>query len=146
MKSEEVNRQGAKFAKSIANDRCQIEQVGATVVDSAIRVHRTLGPGLLESAYQICLTHELRLAGLEVECEKRLPVAYRGLFLDAGYRMDMVVNRRVVIENKVIGKILPIHEAQLLTYLRISGYRLGFLLNWHVSLMKEGVKRIVLDL
>ncbi len=141
-----MKRKGARGATNIAQERVWIEHIGMVVVDSAIRVHRELGPGLLESAYQACLAYELRMVGFEVTCEKRLPVTYRRIFVDVGYRMDMVVEDMVVIENKTVGKILPIHEAQLLTYLRISGYRLGFLLNWHVRLMKNGIKRMVLDL
>jgi len=141
-----MNREGAKVAKTIATERKWIEHVGMIVVDSAIRVHRELGPGLLESAYQACLAYELRMVGFEVSCERRLPFRYRRILIDVGYRMDMVVEDLVVIENKAVEQILPIHEAQLLTYLKISGYRLGFLLNWHVSLMKDGIKRMVLDL
>ena len=141
-----MNRKGAKGAKYIAGERKWIEHIGMIVVDSAIRVHRELGPGLLESAYQACLAYELRTVGFEVLCEKTLPVAYRRILIDVGYRMDMVVENSVVIENKAVEKLLPIHEAQLLTYLKISGYRLGFLLNWHVNLMKDGIKRMVLDL
>ncbi len=141
-----MNRKGAKFAKNIAGERKWIERIGTIVVDSAIHVHRELGPGLLESAYQACLAYELRMVGFEVLCEKKLPVTYRRILIDVGYRIDMVVEDMVVIENKAVEKILPIHQAQLLTYLKISGYRLGYLLNWHVSLMKAGIKRIVLDL
>ena len=140
-----MNRKGAKIAKTIATERIWIEHVGTIVVDSAIRVHRELGPGLLESAYQACLAYELRKVGFEVSCERRLPFKYRRILIDVGYRMDMVVEDLVIVENKSVERILPIHEAQLLTYLKISGYRLGFLLNWHVSLMKNGIKRMVLD-
>jgi GxxExxY protein len=141
-----MNRQGAKVAKAIATDRREIEQVGKVIVDSAIQVHRALGPGLLESAYQACLAYELRRAGFEVLCEEQLPVKYGDVLIDVGYRMDMLVEDLVVIENKAVERLLPIHEAQLLTYLKIGGLRLGYLLNWHVSLMKKGIKRMVLDL
>lgn len=113
---------------------------------SAIRVHQELGPGLLESAYQTCLAYELRSSGFRVVCERKLPVTYGGVLIDVGYRVDMLVEDFIVIENKAVERILPIHEAQLLTYLRISGHKLGYLLNWHVSLMKHGIKRMVLDL
>jgi len=111
-----MNRQGAKVAKSIATERWEIEQVGTVIVDSAIQVHRALGPGLLESAYQACLAYELRRAGFTVLCEERLPVKYEDVLIDVGYRMDMLVDNLVVIENKAVERLLPIHEAQLLTY------------------------------
>jgi len=138
-----LNRKDAKSAK---NKKMDIEDVGRIIVDSAIKVHRALGPGLLESAYQACLAYELRLAGLKVKCEVPLPVQYGEIRVDAGYRIDMLVNDCVVIENKAVERILPIHAAQLLTYLRLSDRRLGFLLNWHVKLMKHGIKRYVNNL
>ena len=138
-----MNREDAKCAK---NQRKDIEDVATVIVDSAIKVHRALGPGLLESAYQACLAYELRLCGLEVECEVPLPVHYGDIYVDAGYRIDMLVNGCVVLENKVVERLLPIHAAQLLTYLKLSKHRLGFLLNWHVRLMKDGIKRFVNDL
>ena len=104
-----MNRQGAKVAKTIATERWEIEQVGMVIVDSAIQVHRTLGPGLLESAYQACLAYELRKAGFIVLCEERLPVEYKGVLIDVGYRMDMLVEDLVVIENKAVERLLPIH-------------------------------------
>jgi GxxExxY protein len=120
-----------------------IEEVGKHIVDSAIKVHRALGPGLLESVYQACLTYELRQRGLKVECEVELPVIYEGFRVDAGYRLDMLIEDCVVVENKAIERILPIHEAQLLTYLRLRNCRLGYLINWNVSLIKEGIHRFV---
>ena len=120
-----------------------IETIGKEIVDSAIRVHRTLGPGLLESAYQQCLGYELGKRGLNVECERVLPVAYNGRSIDAGYRVDMLVEGLVIIENKTVEKLLPIHYAQLITYLKLSGCKIGYLLNWNVSLMKNGIKRVV---
>ena len=120
-----------------------IEAVGQQVVDAAIKVHRALGPGLLESAYQHCLAYELRKRGLHVECEVQLPVIYDGVKIDAGYRVDMLIQDCVIIENKAVKALLPIHKAQLLTYLRLNDRRLGYLLNWHVPLMKQGIKRMV---
>ena len=120
-----------------------IEAVGRQVVDAAIKVHRALGPGLLESAYQHCLAYELRKRGLHVECEVQLPVIYDGVKIDAGYRVDMLIQDCVIIENKAVKALLPIHKAQLLTYLRLNDRRLGYLLNWHVPLMKQGIKRMV---
>ena len=123
-----------------------IEQVAREIVDSAVTVHRALGPGLLESAYQQCLAHELRKRGLRVVCEVTLPVIYDGLEIDAGYRIDMLVEGSVIIENKAVDELLPIHQAQLLTYLKLRDCRLGFLLNWNVPLMKRGIKRMVNNL
>jgi GxxExxY protein len=120
-----------------------IEEIGKQIVDSALHVHRALGPGLLESAYQACLAYELRKRGLKVECELLLPVQYAGFLIDAGYRLDMLVEGCVVVENKAVQALLPIHEAQLLTYLKLGDCRLGFLLNWNVPLMKQGIKRMV---
>jgi GxxExxY protein len=123
-----------------------IEQVATIIVDAAIRVHRALGPGLLESAYQHCLAYELRKRGLQVECEVLLPIVYDDQKIDAGYRIDMLVENCIVIENKTVDQLLPIHEAQLLTYLKLRDCRLGFLLNWNVKLMKHGIKRMVNNL
>lgn len=123
-----------------------IEEVARIIVDAAIKVHRALGPGLLESAYQYCLAYELRKRGLRVECELVLPIIYDGQRIDAGYRIDMLVEDCVIIENKTVDQLLPIHEAQLLTYLKLRDCRLGFLLNWNVKLMKNGIKRMVNNL
>lgn len=120
-----------------------IEEIGRLIVGSAIKVHSHLGPGLLESAYQACLEYELKSMNLDVITEVTLPVVYCGRKIDAGYRLDMLVNDTVIIENKAVDKLLPIHEAQLLTYLRLKDGRLGFLLNWNVMLMKDGIKRMV---
>ena len=120
-----------------------IEEVAKIVVDSAIKVHRALGPGLLESAYQQCLAYELRKRGLRVDCEVTLPIVYDGQQIDAGYRVDMLVEDCIIIENKAADQILPIHQAQLLTYLRLRDCRLGFILNWNARLMKDGIKRMV---
>ncbi len=120
-----------------------IEMVATQIVDAAVKVHRSLGPGLLESAYQHCLTYELHKRGLQVECEVLLPVVYDGQQINAGYRIDMLVENCIIIENKTVEKLLPIHQAQLLTYLKLRDCRVGFLLNWKVTLMKRGIKRMV---
>jgi len=120
-----------------------IEAVGKQIVDASIKVHRALGPGLLESAYQHCLTYELRKRGLRVECEVLLPVVYYGVQIDAGYRLDMLVEGCVIVENKAVKRLLPVHEAQLLIYLKLHDRRLGYLLNWNVPLMKQDIKRMV---
>jgi GxxExxY protein len=121
----------------------EIELVATQLVDSMLAVHRELGPGLLESTYQACLAYELRERGIEVRCEVELPVKYKGLDIEAGYRIDMLVSDCIVIENKSVQALVPIHEAQLLTYMKLSGCRLGFLVNWNVPLIKDGIKRIV---
>jgi GxxExxY protein len=121
----------------------EIELVATQLVDSMLAVHRELGPGLLESTYQACLAYELRERGIEVRCEVELPVKYKGLEIEAGYRIDMLVADCIVIENKSVQALVPIHEAQLLTYMKLSGCRLGFLVNWNVPLIKDGIKRIV---
>jgi len=120
-----------------------IEEIGALIVDSAVKVHKALGPGLLESSYQQCLAYELRRRGLHVQCEVSLPVRYEEIEIDAGYRIDMLIEGSVIIENKAVERILPVHAAQLLTYLRMKDCRLGFLLNWFVPRMKDGIRRYV---
>ena len=143
MKQPLVNRKVAKNAKKT---REELEEVGREVVDAALTVHRALGPGLLESAYQVCLAHELRSRKLDARCEVELPIAYRDLNVSVGYRIDMLVNDAVIIENKAVERVLPIHTAQLLTYLRLEDCRLGYLLNWCVPLMKDGITRLVNNL
>jgi GxxExxY protein len=113
------------------------------VIGAAIKVHRELGPGLLESAYEACLAYELRDCGLQVETQRPLPVVYRGIKLDCGYRLDIVVEGKLIVELKAVDRIMPIHEAQLLSYLKISGIPLGLLVNFHVNLLKDGIKRLV---
>ena len=119
------------------------ERIAKEIVDSAIKVHIALGPGLLESAYQSCLTYELRKRGINLQLEVIQPVIYDGLTIDVGYRIDMLVENCIIIENKAVEVLMPIHQAQLLTYLKLSGIKLGFLLNWHSVKMKDGIKRIM---
>ena len=121
----------------------EIESIAKQLVDAMLTVHRELGPGLLESTYQACLAHELRRRGVEVECEVKLPVRYRELEIEARYRIDMLVAACIIVENKSVQALAPIHEAQLLTYLKLSKHRLGFLVNWNVPLIKDGIKRMV---
>jgi GxxExxY protein len=120
-----------------------IEEVAKEIVDSAIKVHRTLGPGLFESTYQKCLAYEIRKRGFRVDCEVVLPIIYDGMEVESGYRLDMLVDGSIVVENKTVDRVAPVHSTQLLTYLRLGGYPLGFLLNWKVNLMKEGIHRII---
>ena len=123
-----------------------IEELANTIIGAAIRVHRVLGPGLLESAYQKCLEYELIKMKLGVECELLLPIQYETVRIDSGYRIDMLIEKNIIIENKTVERILPIHEAQLLTYLKMQDCRLGFLFNWNVPIMKDGIKRMVNNL
>ena len=116
------------------------------VVDAAIRVHSALGPGLLESAYRACLGYELRARGRRVIAEQALPVVYRGSRVDCGYRLDLLVDDTVIVEIKAVERLLPIHEAQLLSYLKLSGYHIGLLINFHVRWLKDGIRRIVNEL
>src|SRR5256885_1770452 len=120
-----------------------VEAAGKVVVDAALKVHSSLGPGLLESAYKACLAQELALRGLSVRMEVPVPVVYEGLKLEAGFRIDLLVEECLVVEIKAIDAIHPVHLAQVLTYLQLSGHRLGFLLNFNVTLMKEGIRRLV---
>jgi GxxExxY protein len=120
------------------------EDVTEEVIGAAIEVHRELGPGLLESAYELCLCHELHLRGLAFEHQLDLPVKYKGISLDCGYRMDILVEGRVVIELKAVPKLVPVHSAQLLTYMRLSGVDTGLLLNFHEATLRDGLVRMVL--
>jgi GxxExxY protein len=113
------------------------------VVDASLRVHRALGSGLLESAYEACLAYELRSRGLQVLVQVPMPVTYRGVELELGYRLDLLVEGLVVVELKTVAKLLPIHDAQLLSYLRLGGYRVGLLINFHVPRLKDGIRRLV---
>ena len=114
------------------------------IIQCAIEVHRTIGPGLLESAYEQCLLYELGLAGLSVNRQVPLPVKYKDVQLECGYRLDIVVSNEVILELKSVDKLLPIHDAQLLTYLKLSGIGKGLLMNFNVPFMKDGIKRLVI--
>jgi GxxExxY protein len=120
------------------------EQLTEHIIGAAIEVHRELGPGLLESAYEQCFCHELHMRDLAFQCQLDLPVMYKGLKLDCGYRLDVVVDDSVVIELKSVEQILPIHQAQLLTYLRLSGKKVGLIINFNVAVLKNGIVRRVL--
>jgi len=126
-------------------EKDRLDSITRRIIGAAIEVHRRLGPGLLESAYQVCLAFELRHLGIEVEEQKPLPVIYRDVKLDCGYRLDLVVEDSVVVEIKAVDQLAPIHDAQLLSYLRLSGKRVGLLINFHVRVLKNGLKRIVND-
>jgi GxxExxY protein len=113
------------------------------IVGGAIEVHRQLGPGLLESAYETCLCRELSLRGIRFQQQVPLPVQYRGLQLDCGYRLDIVVERSVIVEVKALSKVLPVHRAQVLTYLKLTDLRLGLLINFNVEVLRSGLYRII---
>jgi GxxExxY protein len=121
-------------------------EIGQRVLGCALAVHRALGPGLLESVYETCLAHELGKAGLDFDRQLSLPVTYDGLVLDMAYRLDLLVLKRVVIEIKAIESVTAVHRAQLLSYLRLGEFRLGYVLNFNVSLLKDGIHRIANDL
>lgn len=120
------------------------EELTEKLIASAIEVHRHLGPGLLESAYEECYCHELKLQNVPFERQKQLPLEYKGVKLDCGYRMDVVADRKAIVEIKCVDKILPVHEAQLLTYLKLSGLKVGLIINFHSRFIKEGIKRLAL--
>jgi GxxExxY protein len=113
------------------------------IIGAAIRVHRELGPGLLESAYETCLCYELSLNGLQIEKQKVIPISYRGIKLDAGYRLDLIVENQVIVEIKAVSKLLPVHEAQLLSYLKQVGGGRALLINFNVKLLKHGLRRLI---
>jgi GxxExxY protein len=114
------------------------------VIGLAIKLHRRLGPGLLESVYDECLCFELQRAGIEFERQVTIPVVYEGVFLEAGFRADIIVARTLILEIKSVDRLLPVHEAQVLTYLRMSGYRIGLLLNFNALRLKDGIRRFVM--
>ena len=118
-------------------------ELGERILGCALIVHRALGPGLLESVYETCLAHELGKAQLDYSRQLALPVVYDGLVIDAGYRIDLLVGGRVVVEVKSIEKIADVHRAQLLSYLKLGGFRLGYLLNFNVALLKSGIVRLL---
>ena len=119
-----------------------IDAIASEIVDAAFKVHKELGPGLLESAYEACLEHELKKRGMDVERQKPQPVHYDGIVIDVGYRIDLLVNNSVIIELKTVEQLASIHQAQLMTYLKLSKKSLGFLINFNVPLIKNGIRRI----
>ena len=126
------------------NNNLNKNEISGAVVDAATKIHSALGPGLLESAYAACLKHELIKRGLRVACEVPLPVVYDGVRLDAGYRLDLVVEDTVVVELKAIEALAPIHQAQIISYLKLSGKPIGLLINFHSLHLKDGIKRFVI--
>lgn len=136
-----MNHQGHEGHKGLG---ANVEAVGKQIVDAGLKVHRALGPGLLESVYEQCLAHELHARGLDVARQAPLQIIYEGLRLDGGYRLDLLVQNCVVVEVKAVEALSRLHEAQLMTYLKLSGRRLGFILNFNVELFSQGVRRRVL--
>jgi GxxExxY protein len=122
----------------------ELNQLTAKIIGAAIEVHRHLGPGLLEPTYETCLAYELEQLGLAVERQKTLPLVYKEIHLDQGYRLDLLVEQQVVVELKVVERITPVHEAQMLSYLRLSRCRVGLLFNFNVKLLKDGIRRFVM--
>ncbi|MDJ1168436.1 GxxExxY protein [Roseofilum sp. BLCC_M154] len=121
----------------------ELDEISGEVIGAGIEVHRALGPGLLESAYQACLVYELRQRGMGVAEQVPVPVVYKGIGLECGYRLDLLVENQVIVELKAVQALQPIHQAQLLTYLKLCQLRLGLLINFNVPILKQGIKRLV---
>lgn len=121
----------------------EINEITEQIIGAAIDVHRALGPGLLESVYEGCLAYEINRRSLRVMRQKAIPVTYRGVAIDCGFKIDLLVERRVVVELKAVDRVAPIHEAQILSYLKLSGCRVGLLINFNVTKLEKGVRRFV---
>lgn len=121
----------------------EMSETTGAIVRAAMKVHTALGPGLLEGAYRACLCHDLNRQGLRVTTEAVMPVTYNGIVIDVGYRIDVLVEDKVIVELKSVSKLLPLHEAQLLSYLKLSGHRVGLLINFNVRHLRHGIKRMV---
>ncbi|CAN5821769.1 GxxExxY protein [soil metagenome] len=130
----------------VSKEESRLNQITEKIIGCAIEVHKGLGPGLLESAYEECLCYELNKNGLKFERQVPLPVIYKGVKLECGYRMDIVVENSVIVEVKAVENLIPVHEAQLLSYLKINNKKVGLLMNFHVPILKKGLKRIVNNL
>ncbi len=136
----------AEYAETAEmSEKEELDGMTEQVIGAAIQVHRALGPGLLESAYEACLAFELMERGLKVEQQKPLPVVYRQIKLDTGYRLDLLVEGEVIVEVKAVDRLAPIHDAQLLSYLKLSGCKVGLLINFNVKVLRQGIHRIVND-
>ena len=121
-----------------------LNRLSGRVVHASYKVHEALGPGLLESVYEVCLTHELTKMGIQTERQVPLPVIYDDTKLDAGFRIDVLVERQLIIELKAVEALMPVHQAQVLTYLKLTGFRLGLLINFNVAVLKDGIRRVIL--
>lgn len=133
----ELTAESAEFAEKEEN------RISGVILDAAIAVHTAIGPGLLESAYEACLAYELTSRGLKIQTQVPLPITYRTVRIDAAYRLDLLVENLVIVEIKAVERLSPIHDAQILSYLKLSNKRLGLLINFHVLRLKDGYKRIV---
>jgi GxxExxY protein len=122
----------------------EFDNLSNKIIGCVIEVHKYLGPGLMESAYERCLSYEINAAGLKHEVQKQIPIEYKGIKLDVGYRIDLIVENSVIIELKSVEQILPIHEAQILTYMKLAEVSVGLLINFNVIKVKDGIKRFVL--
>jgi GxxExxY protein len=129
--------------ETLSKEAERLNKISEAIIGAAIEVHQALGPGLLESAYEACLVHELAERGRKVDQQKPLPVKYKKVFLDCGYRLDLVVDDSVLVELRSVDALAPIHEAQVLTYLKLADLKLGLLINFNVKILKDGVKRLV---
>jgi GxxExxY protein len=137
-----LNHRGTKEEEEV--NKREFDELSGRVIGYAIEVHRSLGPGLLESAYDACLCHELTQGRVDYQRQVPLPVLYKGIELDCAYRLDSIVERRLIIEIKAVEKLLPIHTAQLLTYLKLSGIKVGLLMNFNAEALRAGIKRVSL--
>jgi GxxExxY protein len=138
-----MNHQDTKAPRTAGPSELH-DSLAREIVDGAFAVHSTLGPGLLESVYQQCLVRELKLRDLQIAQQVILPIQYRGITIDAGLRLDLIVGGLVIVEIKAVERLLPVHEAQLLTYLKLAQKRLGILVNFNVPLVKDGIRRLAL--
>lgn len=146
MESLEIRINTAESAESAEMTKEEsLNRITESIIGASIEVHRALGPGLLESAYEACLTFELVQRGLKLEQQKHLPVIYQEVKLDCGYRLDLLVEEAVIVEIKAVDRLAPIHKAQLLSYLRLSGCKVGLLINFNVKVLKDGIRRVVND-
>lgn len=125
------------------NQEERLNKITETIIGVAIDVHRALGPGLLESAYEACMVYDLIQVGMKVEQQKPLPVVYRGVKLECGYRLDLMIENEVIVEIKSVEKVLPIHKAQLMSYLKLADCMVGLLINFNVEILKDGIQRVV---
>ena len=139
-----MNHQDSKSPRTQTEPSAEIDTLAKEVIDCAFKVHQTLGPGLLESVYETCMLHEIRKRGLQVENQVEVPVVYDGMQMNCGFRMDLLVEKKLLVELKAVETILPVHTAQVLTYLKLQQIKLGLLINFNVPLIKHGIKRIVL--
>jgi len=139
-----TSRTNTREAHDVTDEAAQRDSLSEKVIGLAIEVHRGLGPGLLESAYEECLCYELRQNAIEHRRQVALPVTYKDIALEVGYRLDIVVEQRLIVELKTVERLLPVHDAQLLTYLKLSGMRVGLLLNFNVAALRQGIRRLVL--